>query len=322
MDSIIITIVLFVLGLLAIIKGGDWFADSSIWFASYTKLPRVLIGATIVSLATTMPEFTVSLIASLSGSPDTAVGNAVGSTIANIGLIMALAALIHPIVIKTRGFRINTVLMLAAAVLVWILGRDKVLSAGDGVVLLLATLAYLGYQYWTAKGGGDTPDEDEDDDAQPNRADLPKNVGFFLLGAVLVVVGSRLVVDNGVTLAELLGVPEIVIALTLVSVGTSLPELVTAITAARKGHPDLSAGNIIGANILAFTWVLSGAALASPVPILDQTLRMDLPISFLFGLAVLITFSVRRHRMGRGIALGILALYALYVIRLVQLGSV
>lgn len=319
MDSIIVTLILFALGLLAIIKGGDWFADSAIWFASYTKLPRVLIGATIVSLATTMPEFTVSLIASLSGSPDTAVGNAVGSTVANMGLILALAALIHPIVIKSRGFRINTVLMLAAAALIWILGRDKVLSAGDGVLLLLATLAYLGYQYWTAKGGSEKAQEDG---VQPNRADLPKNVGLFLLGAVLVVVGSRLVVNNGVILAQLLGVPEIVIALTLISVGTSLPELVTAITAARKGHPDLSAGNIIGANILDFTWVLGGAALASPLPILDQTLRMDLPVSFLFGLVLLITFSARRHRMGRGIAIGLLAAYVLYVIRLVQLGSV
>jgi len=318
LDSILVTFILFVLGLLAIIKGGDWFADSSIWFASYTRLPRVLIGATIVSLATTVPEFTVSLIASLSGSPDTAVGNAVGSTVANMGLILALAALIHPIVITTRGFRINTVLMLAAALLIWLLGRDRTLSAGDGALLLVATLAYLGYQYWTAKNGDVTADEYV---VRPSQADLPKNVGLFLLGAVLVVVGSRLVVNNGVRLAELLGVPEMVIALTLVSVGTSLPELVTAITAARKGHPDLSAGNILGANILDFTWVLSGAALASPVPIQEQTLHLDLPVSFLFGLVILVAFSMPRHRMGRGVALGMLAAYALYVARLVQLGT-
>lgn len=320
MDSIIITLLLFALGLLAIIKGGDWFADSAIWFASYTRLPRVLIGATIVSLATTIPEFTVSLIASISGFPDTAVGNAVGSTICNIGLILALAALIHPIVIKTRGFRINNGLLLAAVVLAWLLGRDKVLSAGDGIVLLLATFAYLGYQYWRAKSGQEHADEDAGL-TEPKRADLPKNVGLFLLGALLVVVGSRLVVNNGVTLAELLGVPEMVIALTMVSIGTSLPELVTAITSARKGHPDLSAGNIIGANILDLSWVLSGAAIASPLPILDQTLALDLPVSFFFALLLLIVFSVGRNRMGRGTALFMLAVYALYVARLVQTGS-
>ncbi|MFS8491848.1 calcium/sodium antiporter [Limnochorda sp.] len=320
MESIILTILLFGLGILFIVKGGDWFADSAIWFASYTRLPKVLIGATIVSLATTIPEFTVSLIASLSGSPDTAVGNAVGSTIANMGLILAVAAIIHPIVIKTRGFRINTVLMLGAMALIWLLGRDRFLSARDGLILLVATIAYLGYQYWRAKSGEEQADVDVL--VHTDRAHLPRNVALFLLGGILVVVGSRLVVTNGVTLAELLGVPEMLIALTLVSVGTSLPELVTAISTARKGHPDLSAGNIVGANILDLTWVLSGASLAAPLPILDQTLRLDLPVSFLFGLVLLVTFSVGRRRMGRGLAAAVLAAYALYVAKLVQLGTI
>src|SRR5690606_5372089 len=130
--------------------------------------------------------------------------------------------------------------------------------------------------------------------------------------------GSRLVVNNGVTLARVLGVSELVIALTLVSVGTSLPELVTAIASARKGHPDLAAGNIIGANILDLTWVLSGAALVNPLPLSPQTQRVDLPVSLLFMAVLLLAFSSRRRLLGRGLAVGMLAAYAFYVVYLVQ----
>ncbi|BAS25919.1 calcium/sodium antiporter [Limnochorda pilosa] len=320
-----VTIVLFALGIVAITKGGDWFADGAVWFAAYSGLPKVLIGATLVSIATTLPEFTVSFIAAWSGATDTAVGNAVGSTIANIGLILAGAALIQPVLAESRAFRVNGALMVLAAGLVLLIGRDGALTAGDGVLLLVAAVGYLAYQ---ARSAGKLRRANQQDPSgavsvpdRPSRAELPRNLGVFLLGGLLVVGGSRLVVSNGVALARMLGVSELVIALTLVSVGTSLPELVTAITSARKGHSDLSAGNIIGANILDLTWVLAGASLVRPLPMGSQVLRVDLPVSLLFMSLILLAFTSRRHVLGRGLAAGMLGAYGLYVAYLVRTGS-
>lgn len=321
MESVLITVVLFALGIVAISKGGDWFADSAVWFAAYSGLPKVLVGATVVSIATTLPEFTVSFIASLAGTPDTAVGNAVGSTIANMGLILGIAALICPVRANDRAFRVNASLMVLAAGLVLLLGRDGSLGVADGLALLAGAVGYLIYQARSALKTRRTTLQEPVAPDKPSRDELPRQLLFFALGAFLVILGSRLVVNNGVTLARVLGVSELVIALTLVSVGTSLPELVTAIASARKGHPDLAAGNIIGANILDLTWVLSGAALVNPLPLSPQTLRVDLPVSLLFMAVLLLAFSSRRRLLGRGLAVGMLAGYVLYVAYLVQTGS-
>lgn len=321
LESVLITVVLFALGIVAISKGGDWFADSAVWFAAYSGLPKVLVGATVVSIATTLPEFTVSFIASLAGTPDTAVGNAVGSTIANMGLILGIAALIRPVRANDRAFRVNASLMVLVAGLVLWLGRDGSLGVADGLVLLAGAVGYLIYQARSALKTRRTTLQEPVAPDKPSRDELPRQLLFFALGAFLVILGSRLVVNNGVTLARVLGVSELVIALTLVSVGTSLPELVTAIASARKGHPDLAAGNIIGANILDLTWVLSGAALVNPLPLSPQTQRVDLPVSLLFMAVLLLAFSSRRRLLGRGLAVGMLAAYAFYVVYLVQTGS-
>lgn len=320
------TIVLFALGVVLVVKGGDLFVDAASWIAERSGIPKLIIGATVVSLATTMPEMLVSAMAAAQGKVDMSIGNAVGSVTANVGLIMALALLCMPGVIRRRDYLLKSILMLLAAALTALCGLQGEVNLPAALGLLVIFAVFLWENIREAKKAAMPASAHAAAPAAPAAAqaqDTPAsarrvlivNVLKFIFGAAGIIAGAQLLVDNGSELARLAGVPERVIGVTLVAVGTSLPELVTTITAIVKKQSALSVGNILGANILDLTLIMPLAALISgkALPISAAFARVDLPVCLLVGLIALVPALVR-SRFSRWQGGALLAVYAAYLV--------
>lgn len=307
-----VIILLFLLGLGLIIKGGDYFVDAASWIAEASGVPKFLIGATIVSLGTTMPELLVSLMASASGSIGIAVGNAVGSVTANVGLIMGISVVCIAAAIDRREQGFNLGMMAAAIVLLLAFSLGGSLSILGSVVLLAMFLAYMAQSVLSARKAM-RADTGEDRPAT-DRKTVITNIVKFIAGVAGIVIGARLMVDYGTALARLFGVPESIIGATLVAIGTSLPELVTTITAIVKKQSSLSIGNIVGANIIDLTLILPLCSVVSgkALPILRQNILLDMPFCLgLVLLAILPPLITGRFHKLQGVTM--LLVYAVYV---------
>ena len=309
------TIVLFVLGVILVVKGGDFFVDAASWIAEKSGIPKVIIGATIVSLATTMPELLVSVMAALDGKVDMSIGNAVGSVTANIGLIMAIGLICMPGVIKRSNYLVKSILMLAAAALITVCGITGSVSLPISVLLMIVFAIFMYENLHEVRKNVSAKKSDSEKEEPASRKTVALNVAKFVVGALFIVIGSQLLVDNGSTLARLAGVPERVIGVTLIAVGTSLPELITTITAIAKKQSSLSIGNIFGANIIDLTLIMPLSALISgkALPV-SQTLAMiDLPICLVVGLIAVVPAMIR-SKFSRSQGIALLAVYAVYVV--------
>ncbi len=300
-----INVLLLILGLGFIIKGGDWFVDSAIWMARITKIPPFIIGATIVSLATTVPEVLVSVIATMQGSTDLALGNAIGSIIANIGLIMGISLFVAPPKHTSKDYIIKGLYMVASAIILIALSLDGLLSKPQSLILWGLLIGFFILNITSSKKDG-TMEEVAFD---------KKYVFLFILGAISVVIGARLLVDNGVAIARALNISEAIIGLTIVAVGTSLPELVTTITALIKKNSNLSLGNIVGANIMNILLVIPSATLVSTSGLVMrmQTVVQDIPFSILFmSIAMIPPLLFKRFFKWQGLLM--LVTYGIYLI--------
>lgn len=298
--------IFFAAGLLIITKGADWFTDGAVGIAETTGVPKVVVGATLVSLATTAPEFSVSVIAAWLDHPATSVGNAVGSTICNIGLILAVAFLLEPVSLSRDDVMRKGLFMMVMGVLLILLGWDERITRIEGLVLFALVPVFL----WFGMKRGTWSDFDFG--ATMTDREI-HHVGLrFIAGSVLVVFGSVLLVQNAVHLARAMGVPELVIALTLVAIGTSLPELITAVSASWQGHGDMAVGNVLGANVLNITWVLGGASLITPLGIERQSFVLDFPFMLLLMLMFLL-LALWKRGMGRRAGLMFLTGYVCYL---------
>ena len=296
-------VLLFLLGLALMVKGGDSFVDGARWIARVTGIPPFVVAATVVSLGTTMPELLVSVLAAAQGSGAMALGNAVGSVSCNTGLVLGISLLCMPGTVEVRPLREKGALLL--------FGIDRRLVWGEGVFLLLLLLLFLKNDLDHTRRAAFLPGED-----QPERGAHAAAVylGKFLLGAAGLAAGARLLVDNGCILARLMGVPESVVALTLVALGTSLPELVTTLTALAKGEASLSVGNIIGANFLDLTVVPAASAFVGGgiLPMEAPRAQIDLLAALvLLALTLLPAWKQARFHRWQGAAL--LAFYGGYV---------
>ena len=318
-QSLVLTIALFALGVLLIVKGGDWFVDAAAWMAGASGLPQFLIGATVVSMATTLPEVIVSTMAAAEGSTDMAIGNAIGSVTANTGMIMAISLVFMPVAIRQSQFAVKGLLMVLSTLVLWLLCRDGVLSLPESFVVLALFVVFIIENIRSAKKLSAEEHTDAPAAVDKSKKALVKNLALFVVGAACLVVGSNLLVDNGTILAQLLGVSERVIAVTMVAIGTSLPELVTAITAIVKKQSSMSVGNILGANIIDITIILplcafiSGGGLTVAAQSVRQTVYLDMPICVLeTAVAVIPTIFRKRFTKLQGIIM--LALYIAYVI--------
>lgn len=275
--------VLFAIGLVLIIKGGDWFVDSASWIAEVLGVPKFVIGATIVSIATTLPEMIVSIQATAKGNVDMAAGNAIGSVTANTAMIMGVFIVCMPFAIKRKEFAPKAIMMFfasAALVLGCIFTKQETLTfEGEtnlyyrlspiGLIVLFAIFVFFFIENLASMKKSETQIEpspeniglQEEDDIVPSKEtatknDWFKNIIFFVLGAAGIVVGADLLVNYGTLIAQSLGIPQRVISVIAIAIGTSLPELVTTITALRKKVGALSVGNILGANIIDLTLIL------------------------------------------------------------------
>lgn len=314
----IITIFLFIIGLVLLIKGGDWFVDGSVAIAKKFRIPDILIGATIVSIGTTLPEVMVSATSALSGHGEMAYGNALGSIICNAALIAAITIAIRPSKIDSKSFKIPTaIFFVAAAVYVFVAYFFGEFSRGIGLSLLAIFVIYMLLSIRTATKSPQNEANEKDIDEKPQK--LAKNIILLILGAALIALGANLLVNNGTIIAGALGVPESVIALTFVAIGTSLPELVTAITSIVKGHGALSLGNVIGANILNLVLVSGVASAVSPFPVpnntqiagINSSLIIDIPV-MLFVMAFLTLPALVRGKLSRWQGIILLATYVAF----------
>ena len=282
----LIPVLLFILGLLLLIKGGDWFVDGSVGLAHRFRFPELLIGATVVSIGTTLPEVMVSSQAAMVGNSGISYGNAIGSVICNTSLIAALTVAIRPgrINNKTLVFPVATFFFVAAlyAGIAYTTGR---FSRLNGVVFLVLFVAYLVVTVIQMKKHPEREDAEEEEEFKQRR--LWMEIVLLIVGAAAIAFGANLLVNNGTLIAKALGVPDSVIGLTMVALGTSLPELVTAITALVKGHSALSLGNIIGANIFNIILVSGAAITISPFSIPVEKTIAGLPASFVAEIPVM-----------------------------------
>lgn len=319
-SDVLVHVLLLILGLGLVSKGGDLFVESSVEMAHILRVPHIVIGATIVSLATTVPELTVSVMASMVGNSGIALGNAVGSAIANIGLVIGLVACMTKIDVDLEDFQRRAWWMVGSAILVIFFTWRLRLGPVFGMILLLVSIAYLFVDYWIARQR--KTEITKEDSQEPKKVgSLKKSVFLFLIGLALVIFGSRILVQSGIALATAMGVPSVIIGLSIIAVGTSLPELVTGIAAARKGVPDLSVGNIVGANVLNLALIVGLSSWIHPLTLTRFTQLYSFPWLVIFIFAMIWVFrSQGKVRRREGLIL--LSLYLAYILGLMVLPMV
>ena len=315
----IVPVLLFAVGLVFLITGGDWFVDGSTGIARRFGLPELLIGATVVSIGTTLPEVMVSTTSALSGHGEIAYGNAIGSVICNTALIAAITVAVRPGRVDPKSLRLPVAFFFTAAALyVGIAYTTRYFSQVAGFCLLALFAAYMLATAWQMKSG---PSPASHGEAQEEDSSTLKDIVMLVAGAALIAVGANLLVENGTLIAQALGVPESVIALTFVALGTSLPELVTAITSLAKGHGALSLGNIIGANVFNLVLVSGVSVTLAPFPIpksstiagYNASLVLDIPVMLLV-MALLTLPALKRGKLSRVQGVLLLAIYAAFCV--------
>ena len=245
----LIPVVLFIVGLVCLIKGGDWFVDGASALARKFHLPELLIGATVVSIGTTLPEVMVSTMSAVSGHGEIAYGNAIGSVICNAALIAAITIAVRPGKVDPKTLKTPVIFFFLAAAIYCV--SAYLIGGFPRWIGFIMLAMFVIYMIVNVRQMTSMPQPEMEAEEEKPEEDMPvwKMIVLLVVGAALIAVGAHLLVDNGTKIAQALGVPESVIALTFVALGTSLPELVTAITSLVKGHSDLSLGNVIGANV-------------------------------------------------------------------------
>ncbi|MBQ7726450.1 MAG: calcium/sodium antiporter [Clostridia bacterium] len=302
-------LLLFVCGLVIIIKGGDFFVDAATWMAEISGIPHFVVGATVVSVATTLPELIVSCLGAVRGSNAIAIGNAIGSVTANTGLIMAISVLCIPLAIKRKQYAVKSALLLAAIVILYLSSLGERFSLLGSVVLLLIFAISVYESIQSAKTESQAAEKQTFE-----KKELPINLIKFLIGAAGIAFGADFLVSSSTEIARVSGIPEAVISATIVAVGTSLPELVTAITAIAKKQTALSVGNIIGANLIDVAIILPVCSFVSGgnLVALPQNLALDIPACLLV-LALAVVPMLIRQKFSRLQGAALLAIYLTYV---------
>ena len=317
MNETLIHVLLFILGLACLIKGGDWFVDGASALARKFHLPELLIGATVVSIGTTLPEVMVSTISAVSGDGEIAYGNAIGSVICNAALIAAISLAVRPGKVDPKTLKLPVAFFFLAAaiycVAAYLLGS---FTRPIGFIMLAVFAAYMILTVRQMKK--DPQPAAETETPEP---DMPiwKMIVFLIVGAALIALGAHLLVEHGKAIALAMGVPESVVALTFVALGTSLPELVTAITSLVKGHSDLSLGNVIGANVFNLVLVSGVCVTLAPfdVPksavLFGHNASLVLEIPLMIGVMLLLTLpALLRGKLSRLQGILLLLIYAAF----------
>lgn len=310
-----LSIVFIVLGLALLVLGGEFLVRASVGLSFKLKLSKMVIGLTVVSLSTSMPELLVSLQAALKGFSDISLGNVIGSNIANIGLVLGLTALISPLMIDRGFYRINwPVMMFFSVLLYYFLSNDNILSRNEGIVFVVLMTTFLIALIYISRKNKEVVDESVDD----KLAHTPyfKILLWLVIGALALWGGAELLVDGAVDLAQMMGVSERIIAVTMIAVGTSVPELAASIIAALRKEKAISLGNLIGSNIFNIGSVLGITAIIQPVQMQSiEVLNFDILWMIAFAAVLLpLTFMRKMFRLGRVKGLVIFIAYIVFVV--------
>ncbi|ATX80823.1 cation:H+ antiporter [Mariprofundus aestuarium] len=277
-----------VIGVALLIWGADRFVDGAASVAKNLRVPPMVIGLTIVSLGTSLPEMIVAAMAALDGNRDLGIGNVLGSNIANIGLVLGITALIMPLAVQSMTLRREIPVLLLVTFLAFALFADGELSRIDGIVLLIGLVLMLAWITRIGMKDRHDPMVEEFTESIPEQMSMKSSILWFIVGLILLIISSRMVVWGAVEIAHYLGVSDLIIGLTIVAIGTSLPELVASVASALKGEADIALGNVIGSNMFNLLAVLAMPGLIHPGIFAQEALLRDFPIMLGFTVALLI----------------------------------
>lgn len=303
------TVVLFFVGFFLITKGADLFINSTVNIGKRLNISELILGATIVSFATTLPELTVSTLASIKGHTTMSLGNAIGSIVCNTGLILGLVSFISPFKVEKKMFISKSIILLTSISTLMLLGMDSKISRIDGFILLSICIFYMYSNYKSVSNN------------RINSTNTKENQGisfwiktliFFLIGLFMMILGSKTLVDNGIKIAEFLGIPQGIISLTVIALGTSLPELVSSLTAIKKNCHSLCVGNVLGANILNIVSVVAISSIPNSIPVLSQSMKIDFPFMIVLLLSLIIP-TIFTKKVSRLQGLILLMIYFVYI---------
>ncbi len=301
-----------VLGLLGLYAGGTLFVGASGTLARQLGMSALMVGLTVVAIGTSLPELIVSVGAALTEQSELALGNVVGSNIANVGLILGISGLIFPLSVHVSMLRREIPIMIGVSALMLLLARDGNITRFDGTLLVVGMVIFLG---WTVISAIRMPAPTQSDtESTTPETPLIRNVLSLVGGLALLLIAARLTVDGATGIARTFGVNELIIGITLVAVGTSLPELVTSITAALQKQSDIAIGNVVGSNIFNVLGILGATSLVRPIPVATSVIRFDAPVMIGFAI-LLIPFLFDRH-LSKWEALLFLTLYLTYTLLL------
>lgn len=312
--NLLLQFVLLIIGFALLIKGADYFVEGASKIADRFHIPQIIIGLTIVAFGTSAPEAAISITAALNNNADITVGNVVGSNIFNVLMILGITACIRPLIIQKSTLRYELPFVIGITAILWGLGMyDGKITFADGVIFWALFLVFLGYLLWQSKKGESVVDEIEHAEANES---LVKMIIMTILGMAAIGFGADITVDSATEIATTLHMSQRLIALTIVAFGTSLPELITSITAAKKGNSDIAIGNIVGSNIFNILFVTGTTALISTVPFVSQ-FGIDTLVA-LGSVVLLWLFVIRDRKLTRGNGIVMILCYAAYFVYLLM----
>lgn len=307
--ALIIQIILLIVGFTMLVKGADWFVDGAAGVATKFGIPQLVVGLTIVAMGTSAPEAAVSITGAMNGAADISIGNVVGSNILNILIILGITGCITTVAVQKSTLMVEIPFMLAISVVLIVLGMSgNELTFVEGIILWVLFILYLIYLYFLAKKGT----EEEKTEERP----VWKLILLILIGGGVVVFGANVSVNAATAIAQAIGISERFIGLTIVALGTSLPELVASVTAAKKGNADIAIGNIVGSNIFNILFVLGTSAIITPIPY-QPTFLVDGIVAVAAGVLLWIA-TIRRKELNRIWGIVMLLCYVIYFIYLLQ----
>lgn len=307
----LLNILYIIIGVAVVLWGADRLTDGAVGLAAKMNIPQIVIGLTVVAMGTSMPEFFVSLVSAINGTPDLAVGNVVGSNIFNVLLIVGTAAVVAPMVISKTTVKKDIPFAVLASVLIFVFGLDNYISRIDAAILSVVFIIFMIYTVRTGIKGA--AENKQSSDSEPNKKPMPvwKAILFVLLGLACLIFGSNLFVNAATEVATELGVSQAIIGLTIVAGGTSLPELATSVVAARKGESAIAMGNVIGSNVMNILMILGVTGLICPMQVNGITM-IDLGV-LLLSISLLWLFSFTKFKVERWEGVVLLALFAGYM---------
>lgn len=315
--DMIFQLLILALGFVCLVKGADWFVDGAVGIATKFGIPQIVIGLTIVAMGTSAPEAAVSITAALQGSADITIGNVVGSNILNILIILGLSALIYPLKVEKTTIWVDIPVMMGATILLFALGYDGTVSRLDAGILLVIFAAYLGFLFYLTKKNKSEEKlltssdiEKENSEETEKKLSLPKALILTAIGLGLIILGSNFAVDAATAIARMVGLSERFIGLTIVALGTSLPELFTSVSASIKKNSDIAIGNIVGSNIFNILFIVGLSGLIIPVPF-EAAFRFDTLVA-LGAAAMLFVFALPKKQLPKFTGLIMLLSYAVY----------